>query len=308
MRRLFKRHWTYDDLPDEPVPADGTILHALERIHPFVAQASGFYSAWVHPETAAATYMNNLYYISRTLNEKLFDTYGYDNLPQLVGNIRNPDAGRSVDTSWHPGMLDLLHYSLRRRVVRHQLREERNKLAEFYSKKTGIWDAEYYGKEYPDVAEVWDSLLEHYVKLGWKEKRSPSGKCKTSDYLKINPDCALLRISPLEHYFLCRREGRQVFWSYEDMRSYASEHGLDILKKSAAFDPDFYRNSYAKKHGSVPDGFEPYSYYLEHGYYETVKPSAHFRVHRYFDLFPYLKVYGICPVVHYELLGKYLGL
>ena len=66
--------------------------------------------------------------------------------------------------------------------------------------------------------------------------------------------------------------------------------------------------SYGKKHGSVPENFEPYSHYLQNGYLETVKPSAHFRVHRYFDLFPYIRLYGICPVVHYELLGKYLGL
>jgi len=317
MRKLFTRHWSYDNLPDEPIPADGTILHALERIHPLVAQSSGYYTAWVHPDTAAATYMNDLYYISRTLNERLFALYGYVNLPQLENSIRNHDAssqqvlsgaGNNVDTLWRPGFPDLIRYSLRRRLVRHQLRNKRRELSEFYSKKTDIWDAEYYGKEYPDVARAWDSLLEHYVKNGWKEKRNPSGKCLTGNYLKINPDCALLRISPLEHYFLCKRQGRPVFWSYDDMREYAAGHGLEILKKSASFDPELYRKNYLKKHGSLPDGFEPYSYYLVHGYLETVKPCSHFRVHRYFDLFPYLKVYGICPVVHYELLGKYLGL
>lgn len=303
MRRLFTRHWTYDDLPDEPVPADGTILHALERIHPFVAQASGFYSAWIHPDTAAATYMNNLYYISRTLNEKLFSTYGYANLPQLVNNITCSDY-----PNWQPGLLGKLKYRCMSHVIRHRLRHQRKEIAEFFSGKTGIWDDEYYMRLYPGVVETGFSPLEHYIKNGWKENRNPSGKCRTQDYLKINPDCALLWISPLEHYFLCQREGRQVFWTYEDMREYAEKHGLEILRKSASFDPDFYRKNYEKKHGSVPDDFEPYTWYLKHGALETVKPCAHFRVHRYFDLFPYLKMYGICPVVHYELLGKYLGI
>jgi len=308
MSRLFRSHWTYDNLPDEPVPADGTILHALERIHPFVAQASGYYTAWVHPDTAAATYMNNLYYIARTLNEKLFSVYGYANLPQLVSNIQNSGAGVKDDSAWHPGFIELLRYRYRRHVVRHLLKENRKEFAEFYSGKTEIWDAGYYLKEYPDVAEVWDSPLEHYVKHGWRENRSPSAGCRTDDYLKINQDCGLLGISPLEHYFLCRKKGREVFWSYEDMRTYAVRHGLEILRKSASFDPEFYRKEYERKHGSVPAGFEPYSYYLEHGALETVKPGRHFRVHSYFDMFPYLKTYGICPVVHYELLGKYLGI
>ena len=311
MRKLFAKHWTYDDLPDEPVPANGTILHALERIHPFVVQASGYYAAWAHPDAAAATYMNNLYHISRTLNQKLFSTYGYCNLPQLVNSIGSaPNQNTLTDpqgSSWHPGVLELLKYRYRRHALRHQLKQERKEFAEYFSGKSDIWDAGYYGKEYPDVAKVWDSLLEHYVKNGWKEKRNPSAKCQTSEYLRINPDCELLGISPLEHYFLCRKSGREVFWSYEAMAGYASKHGLETLRKSAAFDPDFCRKSYEKKHGGVPDGFEPYSWYLEHGAAETVKPCAHFRIHSYLDMFPYIRTYGICPVVHYELLGKYLG-
>ena len=32
----------YEDFPDEPMPVDGTISHAIERILPFVAQDAGF--------------------------------------------------------------------------------------------------------------------------------------------------------------------------------------------------------------------------------------------------------------------------
>lgn len=316
MRKLFTKKWTYDDLPDEPLPADCTILHALERIHPFVAQSAGYYTAWIQPDTAAAAYMNNLYYISRTLNEELFGLFGYRDLPQLADGIRAAArrAGRkkssilNYDSAWRPGLACTLKFLLRRCLLRFRLRQEQDEIAGFFSGKTDIWDADYYVKEYPDAAGKYSSLFEHYIRQGWKEQRNPSGKCSTRNYLKINPDCALLGISPLEHYFLCEREGRQAFWSYEEMRQYAVRHGTEILRKSAAFDPDFYRKSYEKRHGSVPEDFEPYSCYLQHGYLETVKPSAHFRVHRYFDLFPYLRLYGICPVVHYELLGKYLGL
>lgn len=316
IRRLFSRKWTYDDLPDEPVPIDGTILHALERIHPYVAQASGYYSAWIHPDTAASAYMNNLYYISRTLNEELFGLFGYRDLPQLADGIRAAArrAGRkkssmlNYDSAWHPGLFSALKFRLRGFVLRQRLSNERKELAEFLSGKPDIWDAGYYAREYPVAVGEGSSPLEHYIRQGWKEQRNTSPKCSTRKYLKVNPDCALLGISPLEHYFLCHEAGRPSFWSYEDMRQYAAKHGPEILRKSESFDPEFYRKSYEKKHGSVPENFEPYSCYLQNGYLETVKPSAHFRVHRYFDLFPYIRLYGICPVVHYELLGKFLGL
>jgi hypothetical protein len=37
-----------DDYPDEPLPYDGTILHALERLPPFACQLAGFKSAVTH--------------------------------------------------------------------------------------------------------------------------------------------------------------------------------------------------------------------------------------------------------------------
>ena len=39
--------WQHADFPPEPLPGDGTISHAIERVYPFVAQASGYYPAEV---------------------------------------------------------------------------------------------------------------------------------------------------------------------------------------------------------------------------------------------------------------------
>ena len=82
--------------------------------------------------------------------------------------------------------------------------------------------------------------------------------------------------------------------------------GTEILKRSSKFDPDFYTKCCRNRHGYLPDGFDPYAYYLEHGAEETVSPCSGFGVHRYLDRFPDLRTYGICPVVHYELIGRYL--
>ncbi|PWM56369.1 MAG: rhamnan synthesis protein F [Subdoligranulum variabile] len=44
---LFAHGWEHSDFPPEPLPQDGTISHAIERVYPFVAQAAGYYPAVV---------------------------------------------------------------------------------------------------------------------------------------------------------------------------------------------------------------------------------------------------------------------
>ena len=307
MRKLFTKKWTYDDLPGEPVPDDGTILHAIERIHPFVAQSSGFYAAWVNPDTSAASFMNSLYYIDKTLNDRLFSLYGYSNLPKLLFRIgAHPDVSgkkKSGIRAWIKSAV----LKFRSRKLREMLRKEKPDLNAFFSDKPTIWDPGYYLGKNPDVAVAGVPPLGHYISSGWLENRCLSRCYTTEDYLSVNPDCRLLGISPLEHYYLFSKK-RTVFCSYEDIRKYLMEHGIEILKKSPMFCPEYFTEEYRKKHGDVPDGFDPYTYYLEHGAFESLKSGPHFRVHSYQDRFPELKEYGICPVAHYELVGKYLGL
>ena len=307
MKKLFTKKWTYDDLPGEPVPDDGTILHAIERIHPFVAQSSGFYAAWVNPDTSAASFMNSLYYIDKTLNDRLFSLYGYSNLPKLLSRIgAHPDVSGRKDRGIRAWIKSAV-LKFRSRKLREMLKKEKPDLNAFFSDKPTIWDPGYYLGKNPDVAVAGVPPLGHYISSGWLEGRCLSRCYTTEDYLSVNPDCRLLGISPLEHYYLFSKK-RTVFCSYEDIRKYLTEHGIEILKKSSVFRLEYFTEEYRKKHGDVPDGFDPYSYYLAHGAFESLKPSPHFRVHSYLDRFPELKLYGICPAAHYELVGKYLGL
>lgn len=72
LRKLLDYPWTYEELPQEPVPQDGTILHAVERIHGFAAQSAGYYSGYVMCDTCAAIELTNLEHMVRTLNGTLF--------------------------------------------------------------------------------------------------------------------------------------------------------------------------------------------------------------------------------------------
>ena len=309
LRKVFCRNWTYDELPQEPLPPDGTILHALEKILPFAAQASGYCSAWIQPDVAAASIQNNLYYIDRKVSGKLFQTYGTSGLRPLLRNIgrisKDLDNVKKAAQGKIRYAWDGFRYGRRRRAVLRQFGKEHERFIEFLSGRNDLWDPDYYLGENPDIAGKGLSPLDHYLTAGWKESRSPSGSLVTDAYLRVNPDCRLLDVSPLVHYYIYSRK-RKVFCSYEELRGYLIEHGAEILKNSSVFDPDYYTKCCSKKHGFLPEGFNPYSFYLEHGAYESVRPSAGFGVHRYFERFPDIRTYGICPLVHYELIGRYL--
>ena len=309
LKKIFSRKWSYDDLPMGPLPPDGTIAHALERIPQFAAQAAGYYSAWIEPESAVTAYQNNLCYVNRKISGKLFEVYGVSGLKQILGSIgrmskdfdrmRKALAGR-ISGPWKNFSLRHRHDAMKRLLAR-----EHDMFLEFLSGRKNLWDPEYFMKENPDTAGKCSSPLEYYIDHGWKEGRSPSPSLITDAYLRVNQDCLELGLSPLEHCYIFSKK-RKIFLSYMELRKCMTEHGTEILKNSSKFDPDFYTECVRKKHGYLPERFDPYSFYIEHGAEETVKPGRHFGAHRYLERFPDLRTYGICPVVHYELIGRYI--
>lgn len=60
---LFSYKWSYEDFEPEPMPTDGTISHAIERIFPYVAKAQGYYSGIMMTEEYASLYACNYQYM-----------------------------------------------------------------------------------------------------------------------------------------------------------------------------------------------------------------------------------------------------
>lgn len=54
LEALFSYPWTYEDFPREPNQVDGTILHAVERIYPYVALEAGYYPIHIYSDRFAA--------------------------------------------------------------------------------------------------------------------------------------------------------------------------------------------------------------------------------------------------------------
>ncbi|WP_087864435.1 rhamnan synthesis F family protein [Comamonas thiooxydans] len=116
--KLLRRGWKHSDWPDEPLPADGTILHVLERVLPFYANEAGYKQFFFDARTGTYTeddsfifsyYLNDSYeklkatistrsVISFDIFDTLLcrDTYQSDlhkkSVPQILGLEMDGDA------------------------------------------------------------------------------------------------------------------------------------------------------------------------------------------------------------------------
>lgn len=74
MEPLFAKDWTYEDFPPEPFNmTDGSILHAIERIYPYVAQHAGYYSAMLSTADYASVDIGNLNYYAQGYTHVCFE-------------------------------------------------------------------------------------------------------------------------------------------------------------------------------------------------------------------------------------------
>lgn len=74
MRKLFDYGWKYDDFPKEPAMVDGTIMHAVERIYPYVGQDAGYYSAVCMTDRYARNHVVNMELYTIEMAQELLQT------------------------------------------------------------------------------------------------------------------------------------------------------------------------------------------------------------------------------------------
>ena len=66
--------------------------------------------------------------------------------------------------------------------------------------ESGLFDAEWYQRIYPDVAGSGHDPLDHYLLIGALEQRATSPEFDTRGYITANPDVATSPMNPLVHY------------------------------------------------------------------------------------------------------------
>lgn len=69
-------------------------------------------------------------------------------------------------------------------------------------KESGMFDNDFYLKQYPDVFNSGIDPVYHFHNFGWKENRKPNPEFNTSYYLLSNPDIVSANIDPFYHYIV----------------------------------------------------------------------------------------------------------
>jgi hypothetical protein len=116
-----------------------------------------------------------------------------------------------------------------------------------------LFDANWYLKRYPDVANAGISPLTHYIKRGAAARYDPNPMFSTAWYLDHYPDIASARINPLVHY--------------------AAHGGFEGRDPHPLFDTVWYRQRYPD---SAETGLNPLVHYMEHGIRAGYQPGPLF--------------------------------
>ncbi|MCD8325676.1 MAG: rhamnan synthesis F family protein [Lachnospiraceae bacterium] len=88
LKAFYDRGWEYDDFPEEPLPMDGTISHAIERLRPFAAQQAGYYTAFVMSDHFSRIEYTNLRTYVEDFHRVFFDRNIYEPHYGLVDEMR----------------------------------------------------------------------------------------------------------------------------------------------------------------------------------------------------------------------------
>lgn len=87
LKALFAHDWQYDEFPKEPIDTDATILHAIERIYPFVVQNEKYYPGWIMSDWFARIEMTNWRFMNREIEKAAFEKTGYCDFRELLYRI-----------------------------------------------------------------------------------------------------------------------------------------------------------------------------------------------------------------------------
>ena len=163
--------------------------------------------------------------------------------------------------------------------------------------KSGLFDAAFYLRNNPDVANAGVDPLQHYIRRGRYEGRSPREDFDASFYLKANSDVEQAGMDPFIHYVLHGREEKRLAHPHHQTAEYLL--GQSLLRR-VLFDPHYYRTAY-------PDvalsGADPLDHYLTQGRRENRKPSADFDPVYYLAKNPDLRKANKDPLLHFIEIG-----
>ena len=150
--------------------------------------------------------------------------------------------------------------------------------------QSGVFDAGYYGRRYPEVIASGRTPLAHFVLSGGVEGRLPQPLFDSAWYVRRYPDVALSGANPLAHY----------------LRTIAGE----ARDPHPLFSVNHYRSQVARPPGAPP--LEPLQHYTRHGALKEYSPHPLFDPRYYVEMHG-RSVAGSDPLVHFIETGAAEG-
>ena len=146
--------------------------------------------------------------------------------------------------------------------------------------QSGLFDADFYLAQCPELSTSGMSPAEHYLAHGWRERRDPHPLFDSSWYLDRYPDVAQAGLNPLLHYL--------------------ADGGRDGHDPHPFFDSSWY----LEQHPDVAQaGVNPLVHYLANGWCEGCDPHPLFNSSWYLDQYPDVAQAGVNPLRHYLTHG-----
>ena len=88
---MWEVDWKYEDFDNEPLPVDGTISHAIERILPYVADDAGYKTVIAVNQNYIDKYCNELERDVNNFFDEMsyqFPVHSFDDIKKLMCNLQ----------------------------------------------------------------------------------------------------------------------------------------------------------------------------------------------------------------------------
>ena len=166
---------------------------------------------------------------------------------------------------------------------------------------SGLFDEDYYLKNYPDVRDCGLSPIDHYLKTGFMENCNPCEDFDNGEYMKKHAFVSEFNINPLVHHILYSDD---FDYDYPIINCTEMDKNIEIIQESDLFDPELYLKMYPDvKNANV----DPYTHFVNYGYKENFRnPFPNFSCFFYRN--NYLNNSNTWnPLTHYILIGQNKG-
>ncbi|NLH94246.1 MAG: hypothetical protein GX466_08570 [Candidatus Cloacimonetes bacterium] len=160
---------------------------------------------------------------------------------------------------------------------------------------SNLFDKEYYLANNPDVALSKIDPLNHYIQFGGTEGSDPGPYFSSAWYLTSYEDVKNSGINPLVHYL---RFGKK------EKRGIKPAEGLDqlaLIRSSGLFDEEFYL---ANNPDVAQAQIDPLVHYFYYDGFEGRDPNANFSIKDYLIINEESRNSGLNPLVHYLIYEK----